>query len=1143
MATPTRNATARRAGRLAVAVLALACAAAPAPGATSRAGPPPSDDDDDSGMCLRVGQSIAEGAAPLRLAAPPLDVQHGPSTARALFSRMLGSGAPARPIPNEAASSTPGFAALFSSPGPTAQRLVDGSADLLSGRHATAERAFSECAQLAVAQPDALAEAACANNLAVVYAATGRHAQARTAFERALRLYETPRTPPADPALPPGLAALINPMAAGLAGLLGERMPPEQRGRAGAGTGSPELDRSLKEAALAAWQQFDGMNTRRGSELVNLNLGNLALATGRLADAQAHLERAFKSHAANEDPACRAAAAADLARLYRRLDRGHESRALLARHRPRPRDPGDPEGDFSLVHLGTISLAPATAAVAGAEPAPTLPPAAAGPRKPGNDVAWSLGEPAGRLGGDALGQLLAEAMRPTAGQQAAASWQRLALRAAAGRRPDLGFSAHAELMRLHRAQGRAGEAIFHGKNAANLAQASRADLADASPSRDARRAFLRERRRVYVALAQLLLDQQRLPEAEAVLQLLKEDEGQQFIDGQRPPLGSLPLTAAEQTRQRQDDAAAQQLRQADAARLAAVTPLPIGGNVLLLLGPAQIEAQRLRLALDLPALPAQLRRQPWRPAGDFEIPKSMVREVLAFFTGPQPRVERALAELIEDLPAFDPPVGAADRARLADILKRLPQIQAELAPLLNDAAPTDGPAVTVTVRPAGHTRSKDDGPEVVNYISADALTRLWRSLRESDEIEARALRRAAEPDALAAGAAAAPAGPADTPALLARQPVPTALLYYLPGDERLDVLLVSATGHRHVRLALPRQELDRSVAAFIDQLRRSERDPRPAARAMYERLFGPVAQAVADTGAQVLALSLADKLRYLPFAALHDGEGWLVERYALAVHAGGPLAGRLKPASAAWRAAAFGASLGGGEFAPLLNVHGEIAAVVRRDGAAGGVLAGDAWLDRAFTAQRLRSALAGGAKVMHIASHFKFVGGDAAASYLLLGDGGKLSLRELAGPDYRFDRTELVTLSACTTGLSADDTYGQEVDGLAALLMGQGAPSVLASLWEVNDRSTATLMASLYRLRESRQLSRAKALQQAQLAMIRAAAGATGGAAPQQRGVSRVRLPGDPEPDPADSAFAPPASLGTGHPHHWAPFVLMGNWL
>jgi CHAT domain-containing protein len=104
----------------------------------------------------------------------------------------------------------------------------------------------------------------------------------------------------------------------------------------------------------------------------------------------------------------------------------------------------------------------------------------------------------------------------------------------------------------------------------------------------------------------------------------------------------------------------------------------------------------------------------------------------------------------------------------------------------------------------------------------------------------------------------------------------------------------------------------------------------------------------------------------------------------------------------------------------------------------------------------------------------------------------------------------------------------------------------------VDDRSTATIMASLYKLRESQKLSRVSALQQAQLAMIRAAAAAApraarpapAGAAPN-RAASRVRLPGDPEPEPAPATPAPsaPAKLGAAHPFFWAPFVLMGNWL
>src|SRR5262249_29957602 len=151
----------------------------------------------------------------------------------------------------------------------------------------------------------------------------------------------------------------------------------------------------------------------------------------------------------------------------------------------------------------------------------------------------------------ALSRLLAEASRNDNGASAARnveSWHRLALRAAAARRPDMEFTAHAALMRWHATQNQPATAIYHGKRAANVAQANRALLNDRSPSREARRAFLRDRRGVYLRVAQLLLDEQRLAEAESVLQLLKEDEGQQFADDVAArALTTLRLRAAEST--------------------------------------------------------------------------------------------------------------------------------------------------------------------------------------------------------------------------------------------------------------------------------------------------------------------------------------------------------------------------------------------------------------------------------------------------------------------------------------------------------------------------------------------------------------------------------------------------------------------
>jgi CHAT domain-containing protein/Tfp pilus assembly protein PilF len=78
---------------------------------------------------------------------------------------------------------------------------------------------------------------------------------------------------------------------------------------------------------------------------------------------------------------------------------------------------------------------------------------------------------------------------------------------------------------------------------------------------------------------------------------------------------------------------------------------------------------------------------------------------------------------------------------------------------------------------------------------------------------------------------------------------------------------------------------------------------------------------------------------------------------------------------------------------------------------------------------------------------------------------------------------DLVTLSACRTGLGRE-TSGEGLLGLVWAFEYAGAHSVLASLWEVNDASTARLMRTFYRELASG-TSKAEALRRAQIELLR----------------------------------------------------------
>lgn len=259
---------------------------------------------------------------------------------------------------------------------------------------------------------------------------------------------------------------------------------------------------------------------------------------------------------------------------------------------------------------------------------------------------------------------------------------------------------------------------------------------------------------------------------------------------------------------------------------------------------------------------------------------------------------------------------------------------------------------------------------------------------------------------------------------------------------------------------------------------------------LYDKLLRGIESRIADR--RRLIIVPERNLHYLPFHALNDGDGYLIERrevsYAPSAMVLQQCLNGREDRSTSTRSFQ-NALLVGVADEQIPRVRDEIAAIelVFRDAR---VL-----LDEAATLEAVRENLPG-ADVVHLACHAQFRADNPLFSSLRL-SGEWLTVRDAYELELQCD---LVTLSACETGVNAV-APGDELIGLARGFFSAGSPTVLLSLWTVDDEATAELMVQFYRELEVT-LSPSAALRAAQLRVLK----------------------------------------NYPHPFFWSPFVLTGRW-
>ena len=288
------------------------------------------------------------------------------------------------------------------------------------------------------------------------------------------------------------------------------------------------------------------------------------------------------------------------------------------------------------------------------------------------------------------------------------------------------------------------------------------------------------------------------------------------------------------------------------------------------------------------------------------------------------------------------------------------------------------------------------------------------------------------------------------------------LIHYLVLEDSLRILLTTPEVLLAHEVSLKAKQLNHLIMVLRSHLQKPYRDPKGAAQTLYRYLIAPITKDLESVHARTLMVSLDGTLRYLPFAALHDGEHYLIERYALSIFTEASRDKIKDRPSEDWELAGFGMSRSSPGFKSLPAVPKELDWIIRKnENDLDGVFPGIIRMNEAFTQDVLTESLDDEYPVLHIASHFKFNPGNGLESFLLLGDGTRLSLDEIYRGDFNLSAVKLLTLSACQTGMGGRQADGREVEGFGALAQKKGAKGVLATLWSVADQSTGTVHAKV----------------------------------------------------------------------------------
>ncbi|MGD1701589.1 CHAT domain-containing protein [Dapis sp. BLCC M229] len=354
----------------------------------------------------------------------------------------------------------------------------------------------------------------------------------------------------------------------------------------------------------------------------------------------------------------------------------------------------------------------------------------------------------------------------------------------------------------------------------------------------------------------------------------------------------------------------------------------------------------------------------------------------------------------------------------------------------------------------------------------------------------------------------------------------SAVIYINVYQDQLQIILLTQKGKPILKTVpgVNREQLRNTAIIFsgeITDFRNSNTTSYlPLAQKLYNWLIAPIATELEKANIDTLLFSIDSGFRFLPLAALHDGEKFLIEKYNFSLIPSFSLINHNYNSLENTQVLAMGASKFSDQ-PPLPAVSVELTTITEK------LWEGNSFLNQEFTRQNLIYQHQNYPySIIHLATHAEFISGDVSKSYIQLWD-DKLQLNQIGELGWNNPEIELLVLSACRTAVG-DKNYEL---GFAGLAIATGVKSAVGSLWFVNDEATLGLMTEFYSHLGNVNI-KAEALREAQVAMLK-------GKVVIEKGILRGSV--------SDGEMSLPPELANiqnqkfSHPYYWAGFTMVGS--